>query len=182
MTYTSVEITAGTGTHIAVDQIAGVDHQFVKLMDGTGDSTDPVATGNGTDDAALRTTIASNCDGQINIASRTSGGLTTYHLVSAANTNATVVKASAGQVYGWYIYNSNASARKVVFHNTASTPTAGSAVYFSLVIPAGGGVNVFIPQGIAFSTGIAITTVTGLADSDSTGVASNDLIINLWYT
>jgi hypothetical protein len=111
----------------------------------------------------------------------TAGGVTTYHLASAGSTNATVVKASAGQLYGWYIYNSNAAARKVAFHNASSTPTAGASIYFSLVIPPTAAANLMGSVGIAFSTGIAITTVTGLADSDSTGVAANDLIINLWY-
>lgn len=105
----------------------------------------------------------------------------TFHLASAGSTNATSVKASAGTLYGWYIYNSNAAARKVAFHNTAGTPTAGSGVVFSLVIPAGSAANVFFNKGISFATGIAITTVTGLADSDNTAVAANDLIINLWY-
>lgn len=178
----NVPITAGSGTTIATDDVSGVHYQYVKLTDGTADSADVVATGNGTDEAALRVSVASNSDGQINLACRTTGGLTTYHLCSAGSTNATVIKASAGQVYGWYIYNSNASARKVAFHNTASSPTAGASVYYSLVVPASGAVTAFIPQGLAFATGIAITTVTGLADSDNTAVASNDLIINVWYT
>lgn len=110
-----------------------------------------------------------------------SGGLTTYHLVSAGSTNATSIKGTAGQVYGWYIYNSNAAARKVAFHNTSGTPTAGSSVFFSLVIPPGGGANVFTDKGIAFSSGIGITTVTELGDAGSSAVASEDLIINIWY-
>jgi hypothetical protein len=123
-----------------------------------------------------------NAIGNVGIIPRTTGGLIPYHLVSAGSTNATVVKASAGQLFGWFIYNSNAAARKLVFHNTASTPTAGSSVYFSIVIPPNSGANVFSDIGIAFSAGIAITTVTGLADSDAVAVAANDLIINLWYT
>ena len=111
----------------------------------------------------------------------TSGGPTTYHLVSAATTNLTNIKASAGQLYGWYIYNSNAAARKVAFHNVSGTPTAGASIYFTLVIPATSGANVFLPHGIPFSIGIAISTVTGLADTDTAAVAANDLIINLWY-
>jgi len=111
----------------------------------------------------------------------TTGGFTTYHLVSAATTNATVVKASAGQLYGWYIYNSNAAARKLVFHNAASTPTAGASVFFSIMLPAGAAANVFNDTGIPFSTGIAITTVTGIADSDTAAVELNDLTINLFY-
>ena len=111
----------------------------------------------------------------------TTGGLSTFHLVSAATTNATNVKASAGQVYGWYIYNSNAAARKVAFHNTAGTPTAGASVFMSLVIPPTSGANCELSNGIAFSTGIGVTTVTGLADTDATAVALNDLIINVYY-
>ncbi len=111
----------------------------------------------------------------------TSGGLTTFHLVSAATTNATNIKASAGQVFGWFIYNSNAAARKVAFHNSDSAPTAGASIFFSLVIPPNSGANVFTDTGIAFSAGIGISTVTGLADSDATAVALNDLIINIFY-
>lgn len=118
---------------------------------------------------------------QASMAPATSGGLSTYHLVSAGSTNATNIKASAGQVFGWFIYNSNSSARKVAFHNTAGTPTAGSSIFFSLVIPATSGANVEFTNGITFGTGIGITTVTGLADNDTAAVASNDLIINIFY-
>jgi hypothetical protein len=104
-----------------------------------------------------------------------------FDLVSTSGTNPTVVKASGGTVNGWYIYNSNGSARKVAFHNIATTPTAGSGVVMALVIPPLSAANVSLPDGITFTTGIAITTVTGLADSDATGVATNDLIINIFY-
>ena len=117
----------------------------------------------------------------VTVASSASGGDTVYHLVSAASTNLTNIKASAGKVTGWYIYNSNASARKIAFHNTAGTPTAGASVYYSLVIPGLSAANVSFPDGIDFSTGIAISTVTGLADNDTVAVALNDLIINIYY-
>jgi hypothetical protein len=102
-------------------------------------------------------------------------------IVSANSTNPISIKASAGKVTGWYIYNSNANARKVAFHNTAGTPTAGSAVYLSIVIPGLAAANVSFPDGIDFSTGIAITTVTGLPNSDASIVGLNDLIINIFY-
>lgn len=107
--------------------------------------------------------------------------LSTFELVSAASVNATVVKASPGALHGYYIYNSNAAARKLVFHDAATTPTAGANVKIPLVIPPGGGANLYIPEGIPFSTGIAITTVTGLANSDNTAVGLNDLVIALLY-
>lgn len=111
----------------------------------------------------------------------TVGGFSNFHLVSAATTNLTNLKASAGHVYGWYIYNSNAAARKVAFHNLATTPVAGANVFMSLVIPPGGGANVMNDIGIAFPLGIGISTTTGIADSDTTAVALNDLNINIWF-
>jgi hypothetical protein len=122
-----------------------------------------------------------NTIGGVMVRPTTSGGLTVYHLVSGASTNATVVKNGGGQLYGWYIYNSNAAARKVAFHDASSTPTAGASVAWSIVLPPGAAANVFTEAGIPFATGISITTVTGLADNDGTGVGASDLIINLFY-
>jgi hypothetical protein len=114
-------------------------------------------------------------------ATRTVGGPTTYHLSSAATTNAVVVKASAGQLYGWYVSNNASAIRKLAFHNLATVPTAGAALYFAMIIPPGSGANAFIPHGIPFATGIAITTVTGAADTNTTAVSLDDMNINLWY-
>lgn len=117
----------------------------------------------------------------VNVQSSAIGGDSIFHLVSAATTNLTNIKASAGKVTGWYVYNSNASARKLVFHNTAGTPTAGASVLYSIVIPGLAATNVSFPDGIDFTTGIAISTVTGLPDNDTAAVALNDLIINIYY-
>ena len=125
--------------------------------------------------------LASNVTSSISIAEAATGGATMWHTASAASTNATVIKAGAGKVTGWYIYNSNGSARKVAFHNTSGTPAAGSAVYFSVPIPALSAANCPFPAGIDFPAGIAITTTTGLPDSDTAAVALNDLIINILY-
>ncbi len=104
-----------------------------------------------------------------------------FDLVSAVGTNPTVIKSSAGTVNGWYIYNANGSARKVAFHNIGTTPTAGTGVVMALVIPPLSAANVSLPDGITFTTGISITTVTGIPDSDAAGVSINDLTINIFY-
>lgn len=122
-----------------------------------------------------------NAIGNVGIIPRTTGGLTTYHLVSANSTNATVVKNSAGQLFGWYIYNNNTSMRKLAFHNASSTPTAGSSIFFTINVPGSSAANVFLESGIAFSTGISITTVTDVTDAGATAVGTSDLTINLFY-
>jgi len=119
--------------------------------------------------------------GNIGILPITTGGSSDFHLISAATTNATNIKASAGQVYGWSIFNTNAAVRYVKLHNTAGAPTAGTGVVYTIGVPATGGNNIALSSGIAFSTGIAVTTVTGTADTDTAAVAANDLVIDIHY-
>lgn len=128
-----------------------------------------------------RATVNSSKGLAVTAIPHTSGGLSVYHVVSAGSTNTANVKASAGQLYGWHITNTNASARYVKLHNTAGTPTAGSSIFMTIGLPASGGSNVSFDQGIAFGTGIGISIVTGVADSDATAVAANDVQVNLFY-
>jgi len=113
-----------------------------------------------------------------------SGGLTKFHLVGAATDNATNIKASAGQVYSITAFNLNASPRYLKFHNTAGVPTAGAGVTDTFLIPgntSGAGLVLNIDKGIAFSTGIAITMVTGIADANATAIAASEVVINVYY-
>lgn len=142
----------------------------------------PLMGAGNTGTGSPRVTIATDqADVAVKIIPQTSGGVTTYHLSSAATTNATVVRSAACQLYGWSLYNNTASIKKITFHNTASTPTAGASVFFTIILPANSGANAFFETGIAFSAGLSITTVTGAADSNSTAVAADDMNINLFY-
>lgn len=109
------------------------------------------------------------------------GAASGAHIVSAATTNATVVKAGAGRVVGWSLANTNAAWRYVKLHNQTTTPTAGTGVVRTIAIPPNG-VSIFtLEGGIAFATGIALTTVTGAADADATAVGANDIIGDLFF-
>jgi len=142
---TVTSLTQMNGTAIAMNtgaRAAGVQRVTI--------ATDDLVPVTGTITAVTSLTNAlptgTNTIGNVGIIPRTTGGLTTYHLVSAATTNLVNIKASAGQLFGWYIYNSNAAARKVAFHNSASAPTAGASIFFTLVIPPTSGANVFLPM------------------------------------
>lgn len=115
----------------------------------------------------------------------TSGGLSISRLLSAATTNSTNAKASAGQVYGWYITNTNAAVRYVKLYNLSTAPTCGTSTpVITLAVPGattGGGTNVSFGPGIAFGTGIGYCATTGAADNDTGAVAANEIIINLFY-
>lgn len=105
----------------------------------------------------------------------TAGGHSIAKILSAASTNATNVKASAGQVYGWALFNTTASNKFFRLHNTAGSPTAGASVIFTVMIPANGGTNIEFTMGIPFATGIAYTIVGALADNDTTATAVADV-------
>jgi hypothetical protein len=124
-----------------------------------------------------------NTIGNVGSAAVTSGGNSIYHLKSAATTNAQVPKASAGQVYGWSIFNQTASVKYVKFYNKASAPTVGTDVpVFVIPLESNFKTNSYnVDAGITFSTGIAIAITAGLADSDATAIAASDVVVNLFY-
>ena len=111
----------------------------------------------------------------------TSGGCSNYHVVAAASTNTANIKASAGQVYGWAIFNAAAYNVYVKLHNTSGTPTAGSGVVRTIGVPAGGGNNIGLSKGIAFGTGIGISIVKDIADAGTTAVAASDCVVDIHY-
>lgn len=108
---------------------------------------------------------------------------TTHVRICTASTNAVSVKASAGNVYGWYLSNTHATAwRYFKLYNKASAPTVGTDTPVDVIaIPPGGAANVNFVDGIAFSTGIAFAVTGGVANADTTITAADDCVINLYY-
>ena len=109
------------------------------------------------------------------------GAASGAHLVSAATTNATIVKASAGRVLGWALANTNAAWRYVKLHNQTTTPTAGTGVVRTIAIPPNGLAQMKLEGGITFATGIGLTTVTGSADADTAAVGVGDIVGDIFF-
>lgn len=109
-------------------------------------------------------------------------GSDTFHLDSAATTNATIVKSGSCLLTGWALTNTNAALRYIAFHDINVPPVAGQRIHSKFGIPPSGAANVPFPGPIRFYNGLCITTVTNAIDNDATAVAIHDLIINLYYT
>jgi hypothetical protein len=108
--------------------------------------------------------------------------VSTAHLITAATTNPTSVKGSAGRLRSVHVFNKSDVPIYVKFHNTAGAPTAGTGVVYTVGVQAGVRVDHVLPGGgRAFATGIAFTTVTGIADTDANAVALNDASIEVCY-
>jgi len=101
---------------------------------------------------------------------------------TAASTATQAVKASPGNLYGWYIYNPNAS---VCFADlfdlaSASVSLGSSTPAISLGIPGSSAANIS-PNALAVANfgaaiSVASVTATGGASTCATG-----MVVNLWY-
>jgi hypothetical protein len=115
---------------------------------------------------------------------------TTARLLSAAaSTNATSVKASAGNVFNIVGTQTNAAARYLKLYNKASAPTVGTDTpIWTFYLPptaVGGGLFTldFGAQPLYFSTGIAYALTTAAADADTGALSAGDVIaMNIAYS
>lgn len=112
------------------------------------------------------------------------GGVQQYSLISAATTNANVIKATPGRVYGYQISNTNAAARYIKLYNKATAPTVGTDTPVRRIcVPAGQTVSYHCPAGLdGFTAGIGIGTTTGALDSDTAALGLADCLINIDYS
>ncbi len=123
--------------------------------------------------------------------SLTSAGTTTNtpatpspsNINSAANTNATVVKGSAGTLYNIGASNTGGAAAFIKLYNKATAPTVGTDVpALVLVVPAGGNVDFDLgPMGHRFSAGIGLAITNLAADTDTTAVAASQVKVLTSY-
>lgn len=152
----------------------------VRLVTGADGNITEVATASPLPVTSIAGTAAL---GDVGIQYRTSvtGAASAAHLVSAATTNATVVKASAGRLLGWNLANTTASWVYLKFHNIATTPTAGASVARTVGIPPNGLAQFEMSGGSAFSTGIGLTTVTGSADTDAVAVGLGAIVGDIHF-
>ena len=96
---------------------------------------------------------------------------------SAATTNATSVKASAGTIYQITATNSGAAAAFLKIYNLAVAPTVGTSVpALTLAVPPSGVLSVNLgTMGLRLGTGISLAITNLVADTDTTVVAANQV-------
>lgn len=113
----------------------------------------------------------------------TVGGLSTFMASGSDGSSILVatkqtIKNSAGQLYGWYVFNPEAATTFVHFYNTDTVTVGTTNPQMTLAIPAGAAANVMGENGIAFSTAIscAATTTAAGNSAPATGVS-----LVAWY-
>lgn len=117
------------------------------------------------------------------VASASSGALgsTSSAVKAAASTNATLLKATAGNLYDYMLCNAAASTRAVKFFNKTSAPVVGTDVpFFKLSISAGACIAGNFSTPVRFAAGIGYAITGAIGDLDTTATAADDVtgIIN----
>jgi hypothetical protein len=110
----------------------------------------------------------------------TSGGTSVCYITSAASTNATNCKASAGQLYGYDLVNTTTTIYYLRIYNLSSAPTCSSATGFVRTIPVppagaagqAGGIARSLPVGEAYGTGLGFCLTGGGSSTDNTNAAT----------
>lgn len=101
---------------------------------------------------------------------------------AAASTNATVAKASAGDVFTIQGYNAAATLRYLKIYNKATAPVVGTDVPVkTITLPATAAFDINL-TGEYYSAGISYAFTTGSADADVGALAAGDITgFNLSY-
>lgn len=108
---------------------------------------------------------------------------TTNNLNSAATTNATSLKVSAGSLFTVAASNAGAAVRYLKLYNKSSAPVVGTDIPVLIIPIAAGDITVreFGRLGQRFSSGIALAITALMADTDATAIGAGEVKVCTSY-
>jgi hypothetical protein len=168
-----ISITPGSGLTVAADVYGlanppstGQQVQWVSIATGTVGSPAAVSSANPLPFSPVP---------------QTTGGLLTYRNISLSTTGISI-KASPGQIYGWFLSNSAGANRFIKIYDISTAPIVGTTTPVqTILIPPASAANVAFFPGITFVNGIGVGATVNVADSDTTAPSANDVIANFYY-
>jgi hypothetical protein len=177
-----------SNTNVTLNRIVALDIQELQAEVGGG-------RGNQTPSQSVPVVIAaggaatpvsiSGTTGVSGAAVATTNGLTAHKLISAASTNLTSVKTTAGRISGGIVTNASASWRYLKLFSKNSAPVIPTDVPFATIgLPPNSSVDLgalFDQYGIHFAAGIAYAITAGPADADNTAIGANEVVVLLLF-
>jgi len=101
---------------------------------------------------------------------------------SAATTNATVVKGSAGTLYSIVVSSTRVTTCYLKFHNSTTVTAGATAVVLTIAVPTNSTVTVpFGATGMRFGTGICLSITSLAADNDTTSIGASEVKVLTSY-
>jgi hypothetical protein len=135
-------------------------------------------TNNGTVSVSALPAISGTVES--NLRPVTTGGLSVYRDINAG-TAGTAFKASAGQMYGYYLANLGTVTAYFKFYDKATAPGTADVPVMTLPLFGTAAANVAFPNGVSFTSGIALRVTTGAGDTDATAPAGTTAFANVMY-
>jgi hypothetical protein len=158
---------------------------FIRFYEYIRERIDVLPRANGELSYAMPVIVTSSTTVGVNVTpSTTVGAGTSHHLISAAGTNATSVKTSAGTINTISLSNNANAVRYLKLYNKASAPVVGTDTpVATILLPVGGSRDISGgPFGIRLATGIAYAITTGIAISDTGGIGADEVSVFIQYT
>jgi hypothetical protein len=120
--------------------------------------------------------------GKVGLDPPSSTGLTPYRSLDLDETEE-AIKAGAGKLFGYYLYNDGAATVYVKIYNaTEAEVVVGTTVpVITIPLPPKSAANVEFTNGIAFAKAITAAATTGFADADVGAPANNQVIANFFF-
>lgn len=112
------------------------------------------------------------------------GGCAVASFIAAADTNAAVIKAEKGQVYGVQATGLTAGVKYLKLYDQVALPDETATPKLRIAIPGlttGAVTNVIFPQGVEFANGIGRRCVGAIADNSTTALSASDVLVNILY-
>jgi hypothetical protein len=130
--------------------------------------------------AVVTGTITAQVRPAINVAD---GASTFHHLISAATTNLTSVKATNAQLARITVSNNGAAVAYFKMYNKASAPVlASDTPVATILVPVNGTVVIDDTGWVRHATGLAYAITGGMAVTDATAVAAGQVAVSIAYT
>lgn len=108
-----------------------------------------------------------------------------FRLLSLNTTNSNLVSGYPVVLNSISVSNINAAVAYLKLYNKATAPTIGTDTpVVTLLVPGattGSTLNIAIPDGLYFDTGLGLGLTTALADNSTAAVAANEVVVNLFY-
>lgn len=111
----------------------------------------------------------------------TTGGLTTYNSLNLSASQA--IKATAGALYGYYLYNSDTIYNYIKMYNTSGAINVGTDTpVLTIGIPPSAAANIEFPHGLkGFTAGIGVAALSAIAHNATTAAKASAVGGNFFY-
>ena len=135
--------------------------------------------------AALNVSAKSDSANLFRVSARTFGDTTgSWSVYRTLNVSASqAVKATAGAIYGWYLYNHDDLNQYIKFYNTSGAINIGTDTpILTVMIPPSAAANMEFAGGLkGFTNGIGIAAISGAADDNTTPSPTSAVGANIFY-